>query len=127
MEENRFKRIPNTNLGVSRDGIIINTDTGKEYTQYVSKTTCAYKMIGTKALGHTAEYVHALVVKAWSPESLKENSQIHHIDGNVYNNSLDNLVVLSKEVHYEIHKLKRAENKLNKLILAAIENYKNKQ
>lgn len=51
-------------------------------------------------LRHTARYV---MEQALGLESLPSNLDVHHIDGNRSNNSLDNLALVTRKGHMQIH------------------------
>lgn len=128
MEKDRdiFKEIGDTGIMVSRDGnLIFNKYTNKIYSQYYNGTKCRYKMVGLSFRGRSAEFVHYIVSLAWMPELLGEGKEIHHCDLNTQNNSVDNLVVLDREVHKKIHKLLRQKANLDDIIIDLLKRYKN--
>lgn len=46
--------------------------------------------------------VHRLVAEAWIPEFTKYH-EVHHIDGNPFNNRVDNLQVVTRAEHEKLH------------------------
>lgn len=46
---------------------------------------------------------HRLVAKYFI-DNYSEDKVVHHIDGNPYNNSVENLMVLTEEEHFNIHR-----------------------
>lgn len=42
--------------------------------------------------------------KKWNELNLPENPEIHHIDGNIFNNNFNNLCVMSKKEHGNFHR-----------------------
>ena len=118
MDDKVFRVIEGTNICVTRDGNLIwNKKTGKIYKQYSSKKYCRYSMVGIHEFGHTSEYVHVLVIKAWAPETFYPGREIHHISGDVTDNSIDNLICLDKEVHQRVHKLLRSKKNIDKELI----------
>lgn len=53
---------------------------------------------------------HRLVWEA-AHGTIPDGYEIHHVDGNGHNNSLDNLVLLSRSEHAKLHAKLRKENR----------------
>ena len=53
---------------------------------------------------------HRLVWEA-AHVTIPDGYEIHHVDGNGHNNSLDNLVLLSRSEHAKLHAKLRKENR----------------
>lgn len=55
---------------------------------------------------------HRLVAEQKYGREIKKDEVVHHIDGNKTNNSIDNLVIVSRAEHMEIHRtsLRRKRN-----------------
>lgn len=51
---------------------------------------------------HTNERLHRLVAEAFIPNP-QDKPQVHHIDGNSFNNRADNLMWVTHEEHLAIH------------------------
>ena len=58
-----------------------------------------------KYLYFKGKLVHKLVASLYCIDYF-EGCSIHHLDGNRYNNRVENLQVLTKEDHIKLHKLK---------------------
>lgn len=121
-----FHEIGDSGIMVSRDGkLIFNKYTNKIYAQYCNGTKCHYPMVGLSFRGRSAEYVHYLTALAWFPQLLGPDKEIHHIDRDPNNNSVDNLVVLDKEAHKKIHQLLKQKGRLDELLVEILSKYKN--
>ena len=46
---------------------------------------------------------HRLVMEKYIGRYLESNEEIHHIDGNKFNNKIENLQLLTKQEHRRIH------------------------
>jgi hypothetical protein len=56
-------------------------------------------------------FVHRVVMmEALGLESIPEGMDVHHIDGNPKNNTLDNLALVTKRGHREIHSLQAQDS-----------------
>ena len=62
------------------------------------------KAIGTKKL-YVAE--HRLIMESLIGRILKDNEIVHHIDENTFNNSPENLELMSNSSHSKYHAIKR--------------------
>ena len=128
MKESReiFHEIGDSGIMVSRDGkLIFNRYTNKIYKQYCNKNKCRYPMVGLSFRGKSAEFVHYLVCLAWMPQYLGEDKEIHHIDLDPENNNVDNLVVLGKEEHRELHRILKQKGRLDEMLVDLLKKYKN--
>lgn len=47
--------------------------------------------------------MHRYLMEQHLSRKLEPNEHVHHIDGNPENNSLDNLIVLTKVIHHRLH------------------------
>lgn len=66
---------------------------------HISKTTgYKYIRINGKDVGE-----HDLVIMKFLGRELREDEVVHHIDGNKLNNSMENLVVMSRREHAQLH------------------------
>ena len=79
-------------------------------------STCYKKyqsaLIGNQHSTNNYNYIkekpeHRVIVEKLLGYKLKSNQVIHHIDGNVKNNSLKNLIVLSRKDHGKLHQYLR--------------------
>lgn len=57
------------------------------------------------------EYVHRRVAEKKLGGKIWPEHEVHHLDGNKHNNRPENLIVLPREVHRELHHLKREWDK----------------
>ena len=60
---------------------------------------------------------HRFVMEQHLGRHLTKDEVVHHIDGNPKNNSIDNLVVLSRSEHTKIHRKQQKEQKICQLSL----------
>jgi hypothetical protein len=60
--------------------------------------------------------LHRTVAELRLGRTLKSTEEVHHIDGNHKNNSIDNLVVISKSEHAKIHARIKQRDKNGKFI-----------
>ena len=60
--------------------------------------------------------LHRYQVEKQRGSKLSPNEEVHHLDGDKLNYDIDNLIVLSKEDHYKIQKVKLWKNE-NMIIL----------
>lgn len=78
----------------------------KEENRFVTKYDCdGYYIISLKSddgKWHTGIKLHKLIAKLFipNPENKKE---VHHIDCNSYHNSIDNLMWVTRQEHFELH------------------------
>lgn len=49
--------------------------------------------------------VHTIIAESYAGRTLRESENIHHINHNRYDYDFDNLIILNKKLHEEIHKL----------------------
>lgn len=56
---------------------------------------------------------HRLVVESIIGRYLEKNEDVHHIDGDKLNNSIDNLVALTKSEHTKLHHRQRKAKVVN--------------
>ena len=63
---------------------------------------------GYKQILVNGKYImeHRLIMEAHLGRKLKETEVVHHIDGNKQNNSIQNLIVMTKEQHDKIKEFK---------------------
>ena len=45
-------------------------------------------------------YLHRFIVECYIGRKLKKNEIVHHIDGNVLNNNIMNLEVMTQSIHF---------------------------
>jgi hypothetical protein len=55
-------------------------------------------------------FLHRYIYEKETGKTIPEGFQIHHIDGNHYNNDISNLVMVEQEIHYAYHRNKRKED-----------------
>jgi len=61
-----------------------------------------YKMIKTDSK-YGYDYEHRVIMENILGRKLKSDEHVHHIDKNTKNNNLDNLMVLNKDEHLDLH------------------------
>jgi HNH endonuclease len=74
-----------------------------------------------KVRGKTSIAEHILVVESRLRRRLKDGEHIHHINGIRDDNRIENLQILTKEIHFKIHKLKKTvkdKNRILKIVLS---------
>jgi hypothetical protein len=75
--------------------------------EYIKKIRCKYGGIFCKYLDVDGKYKkrqeHIIIMEKILGRKLYQGENVHHIDGNKYNNDVNNLVVLNKKQHYEAH------------------------
>jgi len=86
---NEFKPCPfNKSLLVSKYGRVSTLD-GKILPQTIFK---GYLIVTDPSGRYPLESVHRLVALTWLTDNYKKGYVVHHIDGNGFNNRVDNLV-----------------------------------
>lgn len=60
-----------------------------------------YKLVLTGFKEH--QYEHRKIIEDFLGRKLTKNEFIHHIDGDKLNNNIENLILCSKNEHFEIH------------------------
>ena len=65
----------------------------------------AFVLIGDKYIGE-----HRLVVEQHLGRRLDFKEKIHHINGNPYNNDVDNLQALCHDCHKQLHQMEYVDN-----------------
>ena len=100
----RVKHIPTTRVEISQNGDVIQTRTTKEYILKQKAIKQDYMHVGL-ALGSSVNSigVHRLIAAAFIPK-LPKQTEVHHIDRNRQNNSIDNLLWVTPEEHIELHR-----------------------
>ena len=106
----RVKHSPTTIVEVSSTGEVISTRQTKEYILKQSTNKFGYSVVGlTRNSKVNVIGVHRLVASAFIPH-LDEQIEVHHIDVNSKNNSVDNLIWVSPREHDNLHRCKPRHN-----------------
>ncbi len=84
------KRIEDSIYTISRDGVIVNTKTGRIIKQSINSKYTLVSIRFKTGRGKTTVTVHRLVANAFIPNP-ENKPQINHIDGNKKNNCASNL------------------------------------
>ena len=61
-------------------------------------------------------YEHREIIQGYLNRKLNYDEVVHHVDGNIHNNNIDNLKIYSRSEHARLHK--RNRNKLQASSLA---------
>jgi len=72
-----------------------------------------YKMI---IVGKEKIYEHRYVMEQHIGRKLKKGEEVHHIDGNKMNNSIENLMLLTIDEHKKFHRDKRTGRFISRVI-----------
>ncbi len=81
-------------------GVRMRGENNPNFKQGFSINQWGYKMININ--GHKV-YEHRYVMEQYLGRKLKHGEEIHHIDGNKLNNSIDNLQLLTTAEHRKLH------------------------
>ncbi len=84
-----YKNIPGYKYCVSRNGEIINIETGKHKAQHISNSGYWYISLWKDGKSKSC-FVHRIVAEAFVPNPNKK-PEVNHKDGNKLNNRADNL------------------------------------
>lgn len=99
-----WKEFPqNSNYLVSNKGRIKSLS---RYEAIILTPTKNVKGYETVKINGKSQYLHKVIIETFV-RKVKENEEIHHKDTNKSNNSLDNLIILTKEEHRKLHNQKR--------------------
>lgn len=79
---------------------IIDKIRAVELTEYYEKDSPYPKVM----IDGVSKSIHRLVVEAYSGELIKENQNVHHCDNNKDNYDFNNLIILNKKLHEELHR-----------------------
>ena len=74
-----------------------------------SKKTGGYVVITRGANKHRTE--HAVIMEQKIGRRLMPDEVVHHMDGNKHNNSIDNLVIMTRAEHTSMHRNERKGDK----------------
>lgn len=72
-----------------------------------------YKMI---CVNNEKVYEHRYIMEQHIGRKLKPGEEIHHIDGNKMNNSINNLMLLTMEEHKKFHRDKKTGKFISRII-----------
>ncbi len=62
------------------------------------------------------QYIHRLVMEAFLGRNLKSEEHIHHVDGDVTNNDISNMIVMSNSEHRKLEYKLAPKNKHGQFI-----------
>ena len=100
----RVKHLPTTVIEVSSSGEVISSRPTREYILKQCQNNQTYLHIGLAKNGKVNSIgLHRVVAEAFVPK-LANQIEVHHIDRNRQNNSIDNLIWLTPEEHRRCHK-----------------------
>ena len=100
----RVKHLPTTVITISYHGDVISTRKTAPYILKQCENANHYRVVGL-VKGHSVNSiaVHRLIAQAFLPR-LPEQTEVHHIDRDRSNNSLDNLKWVTPEEHDDLHR-----------------------
>ena len=100
----RVKHLPTTMVEISSNGDVIQTRATREYILKQKAIKQDYIHVGL-ATGSSVNSigVHRLIASAFVSR-LPAQTEVHHIDRNRQNNSIDNLIWLTPEEHANMHR-----------------------
>lgn len=105
----KWKEFPqNNNYLVSNKGRIKSLSRYKAIILTPTKNLKGYE---TVKIDGKNQYLHKVIIETFV-RKVKENEEIHHKDTNKSNNSLDNLIILTKENHRKLHNQKKKKNEV---------------
>ena len=85
----------------------------KDYMQqkkcHLSDKGYLFRMVEGKRI-----YLHRFIVECYLGRKLKDNEIVHHIDGNILNNDIENLEVITQSIHFSKHLIGNKYYKLRK-------------
>lgn len=96
---------------VTDEGQVINKKTKKALTIRLYKRCPEVRLLSGKKQKHVQ--LARLVLMTFNPCELMEQMQVHHIDRNRLNNSLENLIWVFPSQHKALHKQINQQNKTN--------------
>lgn len=102
MKEYIYIKGEKTKYTITDTGIVTNESTGKTLTIQTDKDGYLFVELSHKSK-HYNKKIHRLVAEAFIPNPLNK-PEIHHIDGNPENNSVDNLMWCTKKEHFELER-----------------------
>ena len=88
---------------INKKGIIKNVETGHIMRQRLNVNGYYIVRLSFEKYKRKEVFVHKLLAEAFLPNPLNK-PQIHHKDKNKLNNSLNNLMWVTAEEHYQLHK-----------------------
>ena len=72
-----------------------------------------YYAITTSIEGNCGKLLHRLIYEDYHKCTLLKQGIVHHKDGNRLNNSIENLELISRAEHNQVHKIKNRESYIN--------------
>ena len=100
----RVKHLPTTMVEVASNGTVIQTRITKEYILKQKAIKQDYMHVGLALNGSVNSIgVHRLIATAFIPR-LPNQTEVHHIDRNRQNNSIDNLQWVTPTEHDNLHR-----------------------
>lgn len=87
------------NKGTKGKGVCRSNSGSFKKTRYVTETGW-YKRI---TVNGKILYEHRVIVERYVGRSLKQGEIVHHINGNIFDNRIENLEVMSEGKHHSLH------------------------
>lgn len=98
-------------IGIEVDGGITALQGDRNPNWNGGKTTSnGYIEISSIAICPKRKREHQAVMEKFIGRELRKNEVVHHIDGNKFNNDINNLALMSRSAHTRLHNIERWKN-----------------